>query len=109
VCQGVAAGELTSGDPLPPIRQLAKDLSVTPATIAKAYQILAHNKIIATGGRRGTYIHESAHANVEIFQNVRLKKRTRDFIQEQLRSGVSKEVLKSVFIHEINSHKGDKQ
>ncbi len=107
VCHGIDSGELKVGDPLPPIRQLAKDLSITPATAAKAYQILEQNRIIQTGGRRGTHVHEDARANLSAFRNERLRRRTSDFIREQLRSGISRRILKSVFLDILDSTEGE--
>jgi GntR family transcriptional regulator len=61
----IAAGELAKGDPLPPIRQLARDLEINPATAAKAYQILEKEGLILTAGRRGTFVHANAKPNLK--------------------------------------------
>lgn len=47
---------LNPGDELPSVRKLAMDLSVTPNTVAKAYQELERLKIIETIRGKGTYI-----------------------------------------------------
>ncbi len=60
----IRAGDLKPGEPLPPIRQLAQDLELTPTTIAKAYMLLEKAQIIRTGGRRGTFVHEEAGSNI---------------------------------------------
>lgn len=61
----IASGSLRLGDPLPPIRQLAQDLEVNPATVAKAYQILEKDGIILTAGRKGTFVHADAKPNLK--------------------------------------------
>lgn len=43
-----AKGYLKSGDEIPSVRKLAMELSVTPNTVAKAYQELERDKIIVT-------------------------------------------------------------
>jgi DNA-binding transcriptional MocR family regulator len=59
----VAAGKITGGDALPPIRDLARQLGVSPATVAAAYRILQERGIAFAEGRRGTIIrHASAAA-----------------------------------------------
>ena len=52
----VAAGELTEGFRLPPIRQLAGDLGVAPNTAARAYRELESDGFVRSRGRRGTTI-----------------------------------------------------
>lgn len=47
---------LRPGDPLPPVRHLAAELSVSPATVAAAYRQLRHRALVETAGRAGTRI-----------------------------------------------------
>jgi GntR family transcriptional regulator len=56
VRKSVATGALAPGTPLPPIRQLARDLELNPATVAKAYQLLEKDGVLETAGRRGTFV-----------------------------------------------------
>ncbi|MGH9113913.1 MAG: aminotransferase class I/II-fold pyridoxal phosphate-dependent enzyme [Acidimicrobiales bacterium] len=50
------AGRLPSGQRLPPIRELAEDLDVSPGTVAAAIATLRQRGVVVTGGRRGTFI-----------------------------------------------------
>ena len=52
----VAAGRLSSGDELPPIRALAEKLIVNPNTIARAYRELEQAGIVEKRRTAGTYI-----------------------------------------------------
>ena len=54
--QGVRRGALPAGHPLPPVRELAGSLGVSPATVAAAYKELRQRGIIDTAGRNGTRI-----------------------------------------------------
>ena len=38
--EGVTSGALSVGDKLPPVRELAWQLGITPGTVARAYSIL---------------------------------------------------------------------
>ncbi|WP_433368738.1 aminotransferase class I/II-fold pyridoxal phosphate-dependent enzyme [Actinoplanes sp. CA-142083] len=53
---GVMRGDFVWGSPLPAIRALAGDLSVSPATVAKAYQELRRRGVIEADGRKGTRV-----------------------------------------------------
>ncbi len=106
VCRGVESGDLKPGDPLPPIRQLATDLDLTPATVAKAYQLMEQGSIIRTGGRRGTFVHEDAANSIRRFVKDRVESQTREFIREQIRLGIGKQELKSIFTTILESFKG---
>ena len=53
---GVRRGDWAWGAPLPAVRALADQLSVSPATVAKAYQELRHRGVVETEGRRGTRV-----------------------------------------------------
>ncbi len=55
---GVRLGALTPGDLLPPVRALATDLAVAPATVAAAYQGLRQRGVVETAGRNGTRIRQ---------------------------------------------------
>ncbi len=49
-------GYLREGDVIPSVRKLAMELSVTPTTVAKAYQELERQNIIETVRGKGTFI-----------------------------------------------------
>jgi len=59
----VAAGNIAAGDRLPPVRDLAKQLNVNPATIAAAYRLLQERGIAFAEGRRGTIIRPASPAS----------------------------------------------
>jgi|RhiMethySRZTD1v2_1073278.scaffolds.fasta_scaffold899748_2 DNA-binding transcriptional regulator YhcF (GntR family) len=52
----VADGELAAGQRLPTVRQLAADLGLANNTVARAYRELEAAGVIATHGRRGTFV-----------------------------------------------------
>lgn len=65
VRSAVADGALEPGSPLPTIRQLARDLELNPATVAKAYQMLEKDGVLETAGRRGTFIRGDARPRLD--------------------------------------------
>ncbi len=52
----VASGALTAGSPVPSVRDLARDLRVNPATVAKAYQRLSEQGLLTVKRGEGTYV-----------------------------------------------------
>lgn len=56
VASRAASGELPAGTKLPTVRALAAELHLAVNTVAKAYRALETDGVIATEGRRGTFI-----------------------------------------------------
>ena len=52
----VASGALKPGAPVPSVRELASELRINPATVAKGYQRLAEDGILAVRRGDGTYV-----------------------------------------------------
>jgi GntR family transcriptional regulator len=52
----VGRGELAGGSRLPTVRQLARDLELSPATVAHAYRELERDGLVRAAGRRGTFV-----------------------------------------------------
>jgi len=65
VRDGLAAavrnGELTPGDRLPTVRNLAADLGLASNTVARAYRELEAAGVVETRGRNGTFV--AAHGS----------------------------------------------
>ena len=61
---GVRTGQLTPGDQLPPVRDLAVQLGVSPTTVAAAYGDLRRRGITAGAGRAGTRIRSAPPVSV---------------------------------------------
>ncbi len=53
---GVKDGMLAVGDQLPPVRDLAWQLKITPGTVARAYSILTDEGLLTAGVGRGTFV-----------------------------------------------------
>ncbi len=52
----VGSSALAPGGPVPSVRELAKDLRVNPATVAKAYQRLADAGLLTVRRGEGTFV-----------------------------------------------------
>jgi DNA-binding transcriptional MocR family regulator len=54
--RAIADGLVAPGARLPPVRDLAERLEVSPATVAGAYRTLRQRGLVTTSGRRGTAV-----------------------------------------------------
>jgi DNA-binding transcriptional MocR family regulator len=58
VSRGIRSGELPPGTRLPTVREMAKKLKVSPATVNQAWRALAAAGAIVARGRAGTFVGE---------------------------------------------------
>jgi DNA-binding transcriptional MocR family regulator len=63
----VADGRLSAGDKLPPVRELAWQLEITPGTVARAFTLLAQKGVVESAVGRGTFV---AAPPIPLFEDV---------------------------------------
>lgn len=51
IVKGIGKGELTEGESLPTVRQMAADLGINTMTVSKAYQLLKNEGFLYTDRR----------------------------------------------------------
>jgi GntR family transcriptional regulator len=56
VKDGVARGEMKEGEQLPSVRELARELSVNPNTIVRAYELLTQEGVVVRRQGAGCFI-----------------------------------------------------
>ena len=56
--RSIALGSLRDGEQIPSVREVAETLTVNPNTVAKAYQLLEREGIVATRQGIGTFVTE---------------------------------------------------
>lgn len=60
--EGIVSGQLSAGAQLPPVRELAYRVGVTPGTVARAYTLLTDEGRLVAGVGRGTFVAARQHA-----------------------------------------------
>ncbi|MDD6732975.1 MAG: GntR family transcriptional regulator [Lachnospiraceae bacterium] len=96
----ILKGHLKSGDAIPSVRKLALDLSITPGTVAKAYQELERSHMIETIRGKGTFIAGNIEIKPDEDKIRESKKQMRSAILELKVMGLSEEEVIQ-FVHEI--------
>ena len=93
-------GYLKPGDGLPSVRKLALQLSVTPNTVAKAYQLLEKEKVIITIRGKGAFLAENASQEVDKGKMQEIKISLKEILSELRYEGYDEKKIASL-IHEI--------
>lgn len=55
----IAIGTLPAGDPVPSVRELARELRVNPATVSRAYQRLTDAGVLIVRRGEGTFVSQN--------------------------------------------------
>ncbi|GAA4536677.1 MULTISPECIES: GntR family transcriptional regulator [Nonomuraea] len=83
-----ATGVLPPLTRLPSIRQLARDLGLATATVARAFRELERDGVIETRGRHGTYVRETAGSALGVDAEQRLAEAAQVFAVQARQLGV---------------------
>lgn len=88
---------LKPGDAIPSVRKLALELSITPGTVAKAYQELERQQIIETIRGKGTFIAGELEIKPDEKKLVGIKKRLQTELMELTMMGYDrKDILELI-------------
>lgn len=88
--QAIITGKLTPGDPLPSIRNLARELKISVMTTKRAYSDLERDGFIVTFAGKGSFVAE----------------RNQEFLREELLRQVEDHLNKAVQIAKISGIHG---
>jgi GntR family transcriptional regulator len=101
VKNAVAAGALKRDQPLPSVRKLASELGINPNTVARAYQELERNGVIATVPGGGTYIAENVPRFLKSEKLRRLQPYARQLAVEGVQLGLTDEDIVAMVQEEL--------
>lgn len=97
--RAIAEGELSVGDPLPPVRQLAADVGVNLNTIARAYRELEREGLLRTARGRGTLV--AADRSAIRVPKPELRERLRDLLADARLAGMGEREVRRLLLDEL--------
>jgi GntR family transcriptional regulator len=87
----IAAGTLTTGQAVPSVRDLARELQVNPMTVSKAYQHLTDGGLLEVRRGAGTFVASSAGRAPRAERLRALKEAAERYASHAASLGVSRE------------------
>lgn len=65
----ILAGDITEGEALPSVRQVAIDYKVNPITVSKSYQILVDEQLVEKKRGLGMFVQQGAASKLQVNEN----------------------------------------
>lgn len=102
ICRQVVRGEITAGDKLPSVREMALHIGVNPNTVQRVYSELERLEIAETKRGLGSFITENETRLRQLREDLKSEQidnfikdmRETGFSPEEILEGVRKELLK---------------
>jgi DNA-binding transcriptional regulator YhcF (GntR family) len=88
IIEGIAAGLLHPGEPLPSVRSLAADLGVNLHTVNKAYTYLKQEGYIQVHRQKGALVHPQPLPTADEAFFLKLEEQLRPLVAESICRGV---------------------
>lgn len=93
VKEDILSGSLQSGDRLPSVREMARQLMMNPNTVSKAYKVLEAQEVIITVKGKGTYVKKIDTELRDDYQIQKIQKKLNELIIEAHYLNVSKKEI----------------
>lgn len=77
ICDNILSGKYQENEKLPSVREFAAEVEVNVNTVARSFEWLQNQDVVATRRGLGNYVNEGARESV-------LKLRKREFFEEQV-------------------------
>jgi len=99
----VARGALTPGNLVPSVRELARELTINPNTVARAYQQLQTDGVLLSVRGMGLEVAPNAVKPCRQERRQLIQERLRQALREAIQSGLEPEELRQLVQQEISS------
>jgi GntR family transcriptional regulator len=109
VIYGIAAGDLEPGKCIPSVRELAQQLLVHPNTVARAFQELERDSLIATRRGVGMEVTAEAPAACRARRQEIVRQRIRQALREAVSSALPADAIRKLVEEELTRANGRPQ
>ena len=104
----VADGALRTGDLVPSVRELARELAINPNTVARAYRQLQDDGIVEPVRGTGLTIAAAARRQCQSERTKLIRSRLRMVLEEALHSGLDEQEIEGLMRDELASARRNK-
>jgi GntR family transcriptional regulator len=104
----VADGALRSGDMVPSVRELARELAINPNTVARAYRQLQDDGVLETVRGTGLSIAAAARRQCQAERTKLIRVRLRLVLEEALHSGLDTDDIEGLMKEELAAARRNK-
>jgi DNA-binding transcriptional regulator YhcF (GntR family) len=104
----VADGALRTGDLVPSVRELARELAINPNTVARAYRQLQDDGIVEPVRGTGLAVAAAARRQCQSERTKLIRGRLRMVLEEALHSGLDEREIESLMHDELASARRNK-
>jgi GntR family transcriptional regulator len=101
VKEAVAAGEITPGDRLPSVRELARELAINPNTVARAYEALERGSVIVRRQGAGCFVTDRPSPLSAAERRKRLRELARNAVTEAFHLGFDADAVEAAVRSEL--------
>jgi GntR family transcriptional regulator len=105
----VADGALRSGDMVPSVRELARELAINPNTVARAYRQLQDDGVLEAVRGTGLSIAAAARRQCQAERTKLIRVRLRLVLEEALHSGLDTDDIEGLMKEELAAARRNKQ
>jgi GntR family transcriptional regulator len=105
----VADGAIATGDMVPSVRELARELAINPNTVARAYRQLQDDGVLETVRGTGLSITTAARRQCQAERTKLIRARLRLVLEEALRSGLDADAIEELIGTELSAVRRGKQ
>lgn len=98
----VADGAVRSGELVPSVRELARDLAINPNTVARAYRQLQDDAVLETVRGTGLAVSSTARRRCQAERTKLLSTRLRQTLAEAVQSGLDAKAINDLVRAELS-------
>ena len=105
----VAAGSIATGEMIPSVREMARELAINPNTVARAFRDLQDQDILQTVRGTGVAVAKGAKSKCVAARTKLIRNRIRSVLEEARQSQLNDEDLRKIIDTELQNSKKRKR